>query len=70
MLLMTEMSLMFKAIEESLHIITIIVIISFILILCVLILLTRTAALAKIGAGKAVFFLQDHLAEVRYCIDS
>ena len=51
MLLMTEMCLIFKAIKESLHIITIIVIISFILVLCVLVILTRSAALAKIGAG-------------------
>jgi len=39
------------ATKESLHIVTIIVIISFIVVLCVLIILTLTAALAKIGAG-------------------
>ena len=49
MLLMTEVCLMFKAIKESFHIITIIVI-SFIL-LCVLIIPTLIAALAKIGAA-------------------
>jgi len=51
MLLMTEMGLIFWATKESLHIITITFIISFIVVLCVLVILTLTTTLAKIGAG-------------------
>jgi len=52
---MRHMGLIFQATKESLHVITIIVIISFILVLCVLIILTLTAALAKISAGCPLF---------------
>lgn len=48
---MTAMGLIFEATKESLHVITVIVA-SVYTVLCVLIILTLTAALAKIGAGQ------------------
>ena len=59
MLLMTEMGLMFKAIKESLHIITLIVI-SFILIL---VCPHHSDTHCQRSVQDKLFFLQEHLAE-------